>query len=134
MGEPFMSYHPDPLIRDYQDRGMVKWLGFYLSEHTAEMNAEKNARDLRQQRNPQMSELEIADILHRSYLTKSVVEIQLAVLTAEGQPIADVIGVVCGFDDTLIFLMNDRMEIQAVSNESIHHVHLVRTIKWSEFS
>lgn len=41
MGESFMSYHPDPLIRDYDDRGMAKWMGFYLSEHTAEMDIEK---------------------------------------------------------------------------------------------
>ncbi|MEE9754809.1 hypothetical protein VL763_14845 [Listeria seeligeri] len=27
MGESFMSYHPDPLIRDYDDRGMAKWMG-----------------------------------------------------------------------------------------------------------
>ena len=41
MGEPFMSYHSDPLIRDYDDRRMAKWMGFYLSEHTAEMEAKK---------------------------------------------------------------------------------------------
>lgn len=31
-------------IRHYQDRGMMKWQGFFLSEHTAEMrrdNAQK---------------------------------------------------------------------------------------------
>lgn len=28
-------------IRLYQDRGMMKWQGFYLSEHTTAMEADK---------------------------------------------------------------------------------------------
>lgn len=37
MGEAFMAYHTDPFVRNYDDRGMAKWMGFYLSEHTSEM-------------------------------------------------------------------------------------------------
>ena len=32
--------------RDYQDPGMQKWMGFFLSEHTSSLSAEKNRVDL----------------------------------------------------------------------------------------
>ena len=36
------SYLPFPSARDYQDPGMQKWMGFYLSEHTSSLREEKN--------------------------------------------------------------------------------------------
>ena len=35
------SYSPYKEVREYQDRGMMKWQGFYLSEHTTAMEADK---------------------------------------------------------------------------------------------
>ena len=29
----------------YQDRGMMKWIGFYLSDHTAVLNKESKVRN-----------------------------------------------------------------------------------------
>ena len=39
------SYLPFQSARDYQDPGMQKWLGFYLSEHTSSLSEEKNRVD-----------------------------------------------------------------------------------------
>ena len=36
------SYLPFPSARDYQDPGMQKWMGFFLSEHTSSLSEEKN--------------------------------------------------------------------------------------------
>ncbi|MDT2759030.1 hypothetical protein [Enterococcus xiangfangensis] len=134
MGESFMSYHSDPLIREYQDRGMAKWMGFYLSEHTAQMRTEKNKRNATRSIKPQMSAEEIAENLNMSYLNKALIEIQLAALNSEGEAFADIIGVVLGFDDTTIFLADANTKIQAIPNGSIRHVHLVKHPKWSDFS
>ena len=35
------SYSPYKEVREYQDRGMLKWQGFYLSEHTTAMKEDK---------------------------------------------------------------------------------------------
>ena len=129
-----MSYHPDPLIREYHDRGMAKWMGFYLSEHTAEMESEKKERNLIWPRKPQMDEFEISEILRESYLTKISVEIQLDTLNSEGYALADIVGIVMGFDDTNIFLSVSKMDIQVIPNESINHINLVDHVKWSEIS
>ena len=39
------SYLPFESARVYQDRGMAKWMGFFLSEHSSSLWAEKNKED-----------------------------------------------------------------------------------------
>ncbi|WP_195184136.1 hypothetical protein [Streptococcus infantis] len=39
------SYLPFQSARDYQDPGMQKWMGFFLSEHTSSLGEEKNRVD-----------------------------------------------------------------------------------------
>ena len=46
------SYLPFQSARDYQDPGMQKWMGFFLSEHTTSLSAEKNRVDLSTNLNP----------------------------------------------------------------------------------
>ena len=46
------SYLPFQSARDYQDPGMQKWMGFFLSEHTSSLGAEKNSVDLSTDLNP----------------------------------------------------------------------------------
>jgi uncharacterized conserved protein of possible phage origin len=40
------SYLPFQSAREYQDPGMQKWMGFFLSEHTTSLGEEKNHIDL----------------------------------------------------------------------------------------
>lgn len=46
------SYLPFQSARDYQDPGMQKWMGFFLSEHTSSLSAEKNRVNLSTDLNP----------------------------------------------------------------------------------
>jgi len=39
------SYLPFESVRVYQDRGMAKWMGFFLSEHSSSLWEEKNKED-----------------------------------------------------------------------------------------
>lgn len=40
------SYLPYQSAREYQDSGMQKWMGFFLSEHTSSLGEEKYRVDL----------------------------------------------------------------------------------------
>ena len=40
------SYLPFLFAREYQDRGMAKWMGFFLSEHSSSLWEEKNKEDV----------------------------------------------------------------------------------------
>ncbi|HFI0685310.1 TPA: hypothetical protein ACGPDF_002004 [Streptococcus suis] len=42
------SYLPFQSARDHQDRGMMKWMGFFLSEHTTSLTDDKNKVDMTQ--------------------------------------------------------------------------------------
>ena len=46
------SYLPFQSARNYQDPGMQKWMGFFLSEHTSSLSEEKNRVDLSTDLNP----------------------------------------------------------------------------------
>ena len=46
------SYLPFQSARDYQDPGMQKLMGFFLSEHTTSLSEEKNRVDLSTDLNP----------------------------------------------------------------------------------
>ena len=46
------SYLPFQSARDYQDPGVQKWMGFFLSEHSSSLSAEKNRVDLSTDLNP----------------------------------------------------------------------------------
>ncbi|MDT2643398.1 hypothetical protein P7D52_11440 [Enterococcus dongliensis] len=129
-----MSYHPDPLIRDYEDRGMAKWMGFYLSEHTAEIQAEKKERATLWFRKPKMSEESIAEILEKSYSTRVYVEIQLNELNPEGFAYADIVGIVEGFKDTCIFVSHPTTGLQFIRDNSINHIRVLHSTKWSDLS
>ena len=36
------SYLPFQSAKEHQDRGMMKWMGFFLSEHTTSLDEEKH--------------------------------------------------------------------------------------------
>lgn len=40
------SYLPFQSAREHQDRGMMKWMGFFLSEHTTSLIDDKNKVDM----------------------------------------------------------------------------------------
>ena len=40
------SYLPFQSAREHQDRGMLKWMGFFLSEHTTSLNDDKTKEDV----------------------------------------------------------------------------------------
>ena len=67
------NYHKYQAIRDYQDRGMVKWQGNYLSEHTSAMKAWRKDEDSAKE-----AVLSVSDklaILSQSYVNQTVVRL-----------------------------------------------------------
>lgn len=134
MGEAFMAYHTDPFVRNYDDRGMAKWMGFYLSEHTSEMEKDNTIRNTIYYRREKMSEIEISSILDTAYRYRYSVIIQLDALNTEGFAFEDVTGVVEGFNENKLYLSDVETGIQIVSINSINHIALSTTEKWSQLS
>jgi hypothetical protein len=107
----------------YQDRGMKKWAGYFLSDHTMKMNhkqaaeAEADSRKLE----AAMPLTEIGSILLTAFADHYPVRLQLKEIEADGQLPAEITGLVVGWHEQSV-MINDH----AVPLEQINHVKLLK--------
>ncbi|KRL38967.1 hypothetical protein [Liquorilactobacillus uvarum] len=93
---------------DYHDRGMIKWQGFYLSDHTAALN-KKNA-DLNQEYRykPQQTLEKITSILAEAYSQRRQVVIQLNELDRNNVNLPDVTTLIHGYNANEIVIDSNK--------------------------
>jgi hypothetical protein len=120
-----MSY----ILNKYQDRKLLKWMGFYLSEHTSTIEKEKTERSFVWSQKPQMTTEEIRSLLEQARLTGRTVIVQLEEMNQEGLYPPDVSGPILGYDELGIFIGN-----QKVHYDEIRHVAIDQFKKWSDLS
>ena len=96
------SYLPFKSAREYQDRKMKKWMGFFLSEHTAQMKKFDQENSYVYKPGPQMDMDELGQNLTESYQTGKRVEIGLNII--ENQQYKKVVGVVKGYHEQYVLL------------------------------
>ena len=60
-------------LREYQDRGMLKWMGFFLSEHTGRLEEESQVRDLASD----LSDMEKISYLNQAYSSQTAIKLTL---------------------------------------------------------
>lgn len=93
---------------DYKDRGMVKWNGYYLSDHTE--NASKavalEAHKRNQMAMPEMSLEDISKILFEAYSKHLQVKVQETTRESDGSVPLIITGFVDGFVDQDIYIAN----------------------------
>ncbi|KRL32752.1 hypothetical protein [Liquorilactobacillus uvarum] len=68
---------------DYHDRGMMKWQGFYLSDHTAALNQQNQQLNAVYVPRPQQSLAVITEVLADAYQRDLIVTLQLNVCQLE---------------------------------------------------
>ena len=71
---------------DYRDRGMLKWQGFYLSDHTAALKKTSNTAKAHEhvKVHAQQSLADISEILAKSFAEQRLVQLQLNILNKNG--------------------------------------------------
>lgn len=94
------SYLPFKSAREYQDRKMKKWQGFFLSEHTSSLKVQDKAFRHVYAPGPQMDWDEIGQNLSESYESGKRVEIGLNI--KENDQYKKVTGVVKGYFENLV--------------------------------
>lgn len=86
------NYDYDPslvqrFLSEYQDRGMLKWQGFYLSDHTAKLNQGQEQAKARQQHqhlaSAQMSETQITQIINQAVIKHLTVKVEPAIVNSD---------------------------------------------------
>ncbi len=101
------------------DRGIQKWGGFILSEHSEQIEHEKKHLSWKEA----MSEEKIGLLLSEALLHQQTIIIQqkLAVYTPNGFPEANLIGRIVGIQDGDLWIRSGEKNVK-VPFDSIHHV------------
>ncbi|WP_439442677.1 hypothetical protein ACSMFR_08270 [Listeria aquatica] len=111
--------------KTYIDRGMMKWSGFYLSDHTAQMEEESQKRKQIFVAKNEMSLEQIGEVLEEAFSKGSVVSLQMAELNEEHVYEADLTGKVISFLENRIYVQEKMGAIQIVSIEKIRHAEII---------
>ena len=110
-----------------QDRGMVKWAGFYISEHTDTLNDQMTREKNCPQQKMQMDIDEIGTILSETQRRNKEITIQIEERDSNGYYKPDTVGVIKGFDELGIFVGNTK-----IGYDEIRHVAFSNDLKWSD--
>ncbi|MBM7617923.1 hypothetical protein JOC36_001516 [Weissella uvarum] len=107
---------------DYHDRGMVKWQGFYLSDHVEDVEkyTNKRARAMEQQELKEMTTEEITQVLFDAYRNHQQVAYQLNRKDIKGMYSPVLKGKVNGYIDDEAFI-----GAQTVTIADINYVELI---------
>lgn len=111
----------------YEDRNMLKWIGFYLSDQTAAINKDVTERSKVNNQKPLMQSEEIEKVLNEARLKSKPVSVQLEALNENAQYYDDVIGMIRGYDELGIYIGE-----QKVHYDEIRNVEVYNWKKWSE--
>ncbi|MFC6254092.1 hypothetical protein ACFP1H_05780 [Secundilactobacillus hailunensis] len=103
---------------DYQDRGVVKWQGFYLSDHTAALKKQARQEAVKHPAKTQQSLEEMSAILSDAYANGKRVSIQLNARNPNGEFVPDLTGPVIGYEDDAVYLADQ----PPVSLSEMRHV------------
>ena len=91
---------------DYIDRGMIKWQGFYLSDHTSALTTEHEIKDKMLQREvlPQMKVKEITDVINKAIVKNKTVKIQTNKCDSNGIFEAPIVGKISGYVSSQLYI------------------------------
>lgn len=107
----------------YYDRGMVKWLGYYLSDHTEQIAKEHAHNTQIKMRSWQtaMTEDEITALLFKAYRQRLKVDLQVKLQDMDGTLPALVSGIVQGYDENnFVFIGADAIKIDDIQWIGFH--------------
>lgn len=112
----------------YVDRGVVKWMGMFLSEHTASIQTDKKKRSFIVEKKEQMNETDIYSTLNEAITNNSMVIIQIEEINTDGNFQEDLVGWIEGYEDSYIYLSGNKVDL-----ESIRNIKLYNQLKWSHY-
>lgn len=116
-------------MNQYQDRGMKKWAGFYLSEHSAEQEKLKVLAAHVNKPKPVMTTQEIGEVLQFAMLKNKKVAVQLEAVDCNGNYYDDIIGYWSNSNSLGIYIGTTKVDYDEIRNIEIYNPN-----KWSSIS
>lgn len=114
----------------YKDRGIVKWLGMMLSDHSEALKKEEMTNQLIEiEAKEKMTEEEIAAVLYKAFVTDSPVLIQANVMK-NGNYYKDLECKISGYvENQICFILKDK-RFTSCTLEEIRHVEYMDSMDW----
>lgn len=112
----------DDFFKNYQDRGMLKWAGFYLSDHTLKIQKDDEKRSKVYEKREEMPYDDISNALIQAYTLQVAVSIQLRELDKELKYGADISGYVLGFSDDSVVIEDADLKTYNIALIDINNV------------
>ena len=106
-------------LHPYQDRKKLKWQGFFLSEHTAELAKLKKQQEFVVEPRQQMEESEIHEILNYAVTHNKMVSVQLNECF-ENKFKSDITGRIDGYRGIFMFIGSSVVDLENIRNVEIH--------------
>ena len=106
-------------FKNYQDRKMKKWQGFFLSDHTMAINKDKQKRSVKHPVKDTMSIEEISLQLLKAYGNHRMVHLQVKVMNSDNQLPADICGFVNGYSEDGIIVDGQKIALEDINNISV---------------
>lgn len=102
---------------DYHGRGMMKWQGFYLSDHTAALNQQNQQLNAVYVPRPQQSLAELTQVLADAYQSQQLVTIQLKTVDQNNHHLPDITTLIHGYNANDIVIDSNRfIPLQEIRN------------------
>lgn len=89
---------------DYRDRGVIKWQGYYLSDHTAALKKQAQQEAIKYPAKTQQTIEEMSQTLSYAFANGRMVRIQLNNRDTNGEFGPDLVGQVIGYDEDTVYL------------------------------
>ena len=110
----------------YQERGIKKYMGFYLSEHTRELKKDQEANSKINLGLEMMSFREVTEIIEISLSKNLPVSIQPNIKRIDGHGFDDnITGLIAGYSGDLLYI-----DETCISLNLIRHISLIEPSKW----
>ena len=109
-------------FKNYQDRGMKKWSGFFLSDHSLKINQDNRKRATVYSKKTEMSEAEISKILLQSFSNHYPVRKKQKNLDEDCRFAEDIKGFVEGYSNENMVTISGT----AVHLDDINHIELIK--------
>lgn len=101
---------------DYHDRGLKKWQGYFLSDHTQRINTIRKRRHENKARHlhEQMSAATISEVIKRAMIKERKVSVQICAYRDCELKINDLVGKITGLDGDFLRLDDHLLLISMV--------------------
>ncbi|MDN6639247.1 MAG: hypothetical protein L0L10_00555 [Tetragenococcus sp.] len=113
-------------LHDYVDRKRLKWMGFYLSEHTAQIDSHSLEEHTVIEGKEDMDSQEIAEVLEEALLKNKTIAVQINELVDDSY-LPDIVGKIKGHNGDGLFI-----DKNFIAYDTIKHVEFHQDHKWSE--